>query len=122
MLAEKVGMRALHSTYMSILVELGFLGFFFFMAYLISTFRLIKMHGLCLIQNCPDMYYQFVALGSSLFAFLTASIFIDRFYAEFMFWFPVLIACFYNIYVLKGNEYSLNISIKNIERRSSANI
>lgn len=116
MLAQGQGMRAIHSTYFGVLVEYGFLGLILFAGYLCSILRMVKKTISFAIENQnADMYYQVVALGCSLLAFLTASIFIDRFYAEFMYWIPAFIASYYNIYVNKSSVHSMDPFPERIE-------
>lgn len=117
MLDSTIKMRALHSTFISALVELGFLGFALFLCYLVSIYRLTrKIMRYSLSIGNIDMYYYITALGCSFVSFLTASVFIDRFYAELMYWIPAFIATFYNIYVLKEYEYSLSFFPEKTER------
>jgi len=102
------GIRALHSTYFQALVEIGYLGFVIFMGFLISNFNLLrKARKYFLEKENVRLFYQSIAIGAGFIAFLTASIFIDRLYAELLYWFVIFIACFTNIYLIKGHSFSI---------------
>ncbi len=100
------GMRAVHSTYFQALSEYGYMGPVIVGGYLWSVFRLVsRMRKRFKERNESYLFEQIVALASGFVAFLTAAMFIDRLYAEMMYWFPMFIASFYNIYYLKGERF-----------------
>lgn len=106
MLSE--GMRALHSTYFQCLVELGYLGLILFLCLLVSNFNLLrKGRKLSYEERNYYVFYQGVAIEAGFVAFLTASIFIDRLYAEILYWFIIFSGCFANIYLIKGHSVSI---------------
>ncbi len=102
---KETSMKAPHSTWISVLVDNGYIGFIIFMGIILSSFRLsMKVRKHLIESKSYYLYYQNVAISAGYIAFLVASCFIDRVYAEAMYWFPTFAACFANIYLLK--EYS----------------
>lgn len=96
------GVRAAHSIWIQALTEYGYIGFTLFVGYLVASFRLMRRARKYLLQKGDHYrYYQNVAISAGFVAFLTASTFLDRFYAEMVYWFPMFMACFANIYVFK---------------------
>lgn len=99
------GMRAVHSTYFQALAEYGYIGPIILFGYLVSTFNLSRNSRKFVIsKNNVYLYYQNIAINAGLVSFLIAAAFIDRLYAEMIFWFPLFISIFYNIYVKKYKE------------------
>jgi len=82
---ELGGERDPHNTYVLVASEWGVIGLGLFLAYFISTFRLLSL----VKRRAPEgglWYYRSVALQASLFGFLVASLFIDRLYSEAPYW------------------------------------
>ena len=94
--------RSVHSTWLEVLTEIGYLGLLVFIILLISCFKLtIKCKTVLGKKGDLDNYYKIIALESSLIAFIIAMSFMNRFRAEILYWCILYIACAYNIYVLK---------------------
>lgn len=96
------GQRAVHSTWFEVLSSFGYQGLFVFLGYLGSTFflaRKVKKY----LREKEEQYHvlQLVALESALIGFLVAATFLNRFYAEMLYWLPALIAVFANVYMIK---------------------
>lgn len=99
------GMRAIHSTYFQALSEYGFIGPFLLAGYLGSTFLQYRKIQHELRERCDNRESDLImAVLSGFIGFLTAAAFIDRLHAEMMYWFPLYIACGYNIYVVNWNN------------------
>jgi len=101
---RKIG-KATHSTWFQVLSEIGWLGFFFLLALLISTFKLsrnTKRH-LIIIENY-DAYFKVLALEGALLSFLVAVSFIDRARSEMLYWLILFIAIASNIYYLRSKD------------------
>ena len=97
------GMRAPHSTWIEVLVDYGYIGFILFLGFVISNFNLgRKVQKHLLKSKNYYLYYQNVAIRAAFIAYLTDCIFLDRLYSEVMYWFPAFMACFANIYLIKG--------------------
>lgn len=96
------GMRAVHSTPFQVLAEYGFLGFFLFLRLLMSNFSMLKdMKRYFLSKGEVDLFFKTVSIEAGFIAFMTASFFIDRYYAVVFYWIMLFIACFHNSYFLK---------------------
>tara|TARA_R110000823_G_scaffold32383_4_gene91339 strand:- start:1049 stop:2392 length:1344 start_codon:yes stop_codon:yes gene_type:complete len=94
--------KATHSTWFQVLSEIGWLGFIFLIALLVSTFKLsgkTKRH-LINVENY-DAYFKMLALEGALLSFLVAASFIDRARAEMLYWLVLFIAIASNIYYLR---------------------
>jgi hypothetical protein len=101
-MASGEGVRAVHSTWFEVLSEYGYQGLIVFMGYIASTFFLARKVKHYLIKKGERTnMLQLVALESAFIGFIVASTFINRFYAEIMYWLPAFIAVFANIYMLK---------------------
>ncbi len=101
---RKIG-KAVHSSWFQILSEIGWLGFFFLIALLISTFKIsrsTKQH-LINIENY-DAYFKVLALEGALLSFLVAASFIDRARSEMLYWLILYIAIASNIYYLRFSD------------------
>jgi len=97
------GKRAVHSLYIECLTDRGYPGFTIWVCLVLSNFfyiRKIKKH--LRKQGDFSLYFLGLAVESGFIAFLVSSAFIDRLYAEILYWFMVFIACFGNIYLIKG--------------------
>lgn len=106
------GIRALHSTYFQVLVEFGYGGLAIFGALIVSNFRL----GIKTIKHAKEkgdeyLQLQVTACLAGLVGFLTAAMFIDRLYAETLYWQMLFVACLHNVYVVrKSSIKSIQIS------------
>ena len=99
------GRRAVHSTYFQCLAEYGYLGAFVFAGILLSTFRFLKRTQMHVRRNGNlFVYYQAIALESSLIAYLTAAIFLSLLYPEVLYWLILFSACMGNIYMLRDKQ------------------
>ena len=95
---RKVG-KAVHSTWFSILAELGYIGLFIFVFMILSTFKLSKRTKIEIIKiGNYDSYFKVLALEGALISFLVAGSFIDRGRAEVLYWLILFIAIAANIY------------------------
>jgi len=91
--------RAVHSTYFQVLAEYGYLGFALFIGLIASNFRSLRRMRLYFADTDNGwLYCQALSLEAAFISFLTASIFIDRFYSVILYWLILLNAIFYNIY------------------------
>lgn len=83
-----VGQRASHNTYLMVLIEQGPLGLALFLGFLLSIFKsLHKIKQKVLFwEDKKHLYYESLAIQSSLIGLLTASFFIDRLYFEVLYW------------------------------------
>ena len=98
---RKVG-KATHSTWFQALSEIGWIGFFFLSALIISTFKLSRKTKRYLIQvENYDAYFKVLALEGALISFLVAASFIDRARSEMLYWLILFIAVASNIYYLR---------------------
>ncbi len=105
LMPRNAGMRAEHSLYVECLVERGYLGFFIWFNLIVCNFlfmRKIKRH--LLKRGDLPTYFLAVAVESGFIAFLIASAFIDRLNTELLYWQPLFVACFGNIFMLKGQS------------------
>ena len=94
--------KATHSTWFQVLSEIGWLGFIFLIALLVSTFKLSGKTKRYLINvENYDAYFKMLALEGALLSFLVAASFIDRARAEMLYWLVLFIAIASNIYYLR---------------------
>ncbi len=99
-------MRAAHSIWFETLAEYGYLGLGLFIAYLFATLNLARrISKISVIRENSYLYYQNTAIAASLIGLLAAGTFIDRLYCELIYWLPMFIGCFANIYIYKGYAY-----------------
>lgn len=105
LMPRNAGMRAQHSLYVECLVERGYLGFFIWFNLIVCNFffmRKIKRH--LLKRGDLPTYFLAVAIESAFIGFLIGAIFVDRLNCEFLYWQPLFVACFGNIFMLKGHS------------------
>jgi len=97
------GKRAVHSLYFQCLVERGYWGTFVWANLIFCNFifmRKVKKH---LRKNGNlSRYFQALALESGFLGFLIAAVFLNRLNSEILYWQPLFVACFGNIYMLKN--------------------
>jgi O-antigen ligase len=99
---QNANMRAVHSLYFQCLVERGYWGAPIWFGLILSNFlfmRKIKKH-LVKVKNL-SRYFQALAIESGFIAFLIAAVFLNRLNSEILYWQPMFIACFGNIYLIK---------------------
>jgi hypothetical protein len=95
--------RAVHSTWVEALSELGYIGFVALIAMVLSAFYCSrKTRAVLKEQGHVDEYFKMYALEGALIAFLIAMTFLNRLRADVLYWCILYICCAYNIYVLKG--------------------
>ena len=102
---RNAGMRAEHSLYVEALVERGYFGFFIWLNLIGCNFffmRKIKRH--LLKRGDLPTYFLAVAVESSFLGFLIAAAFLNRLNCEILYWQPLFVACFGNIFMLKGHS------------------
>ena len=96
------GARAVHSLWFEVLASFGYQGVLVFAGYIGSTFYLAgKVKQYLRAKNEQYHVLQLVSLEASFVAFLVAATFINRFYAEMLYWLPALIGVFANVYMIK---------------------
>jgi hypothetical protein len=94
------GKRAVHSMYFQSLADLGYIGPVLLFGYLMSSFILFnKIEKKMYEKNDIYLFHKIVAIKSGYIAFLLAALFLDRLYAELLYWFPMFAACFWNIFI-----------------------
>lgn len=117
---RKIG-KAVHSTWFEVLSDLGWFGLSFFIALIVSTFRLSRNAKRYLIENENyNAYFKILALEGALLSFLVAASFINRARAEVLYWLILFIAIASNIYYLRFADQkkstSTGPSIKGIRK------
>jgi hypothetical protein len=101
-LGEEYANKSVHSLWFQGLSEVGWIGFGFFVAMLISLYRLSsKTRKQVLASNDTDAYFQIRALECGLLGFLVAGSFINQFRAEILYWMILLVAVAANHYYLR---------------------
>ncbi|MBK5940367.1 hypothetical protein CCR96_14180 [Halochromatium roseum] len=92
--------RAVHSTWLEVLTQTGYIGLFFFVSMLTASWlqlRAVKKSAIPIKDI--ERYYLAAALQAALISFLVASTFIDRMRAEVLYWLILFAACAYRIYL-----------------------
>ncbi len=94
--------KAVHSIWFQALAEVSYVGFFFFMMIIYTTYRSLKQlrrH----YWEIKDVYgYYFThAILSSYIGVLAASSFINQFRTQIVYWLILFTACLFNIAILK---------------------
>jgi putative inorganic carbon (hco3(-)) transporter len=117
------GTRSVHSTYFQALAELGYLGPILLFGFILSNFRMAwRVQKYVRDRGNDYLYLQMLSITSAYIAFLVAAAFLDRLYAEVMYWLPMFIASYANIYKFKGyaERENLDFSLipKRVERRN----
>ena len=103
-LRKSGGVKSVHSSWFSILAEVGFLGLFFFLFMLISCFKTGKqLKQLFAKRNMPFNYYFIFALEGALITFMVTMTFLDRHRAEILFWLILFFMASHNIFISKEN-------------------
>lgn len=87
--------RAVHNTYLWVGSDWGFLGLFFFLMFIYATFRELQRIG----RRARDelLYLECLTLQVGFIGFLVAAFFINRPYAEMLYWIAALTGALRNI-------------------------
>ncbi len=98
--------RAVHSIWFQTLTEVGYIGAFFFIMMIYSTYLITKkIKKQALIEQNTDMYFIGNAVQAACITYLTAATFLDRFRAVALYMLLIFVCCAYNVYVIqKENE------------------
>jgi len=88
-------LRSVHNTYLAIATDWGLPGFACFAMFLYTTFRALR--DLRRRTRDPRIYLESAALQLSLTAFLAAAMFLNRQYAEALYWMAALSTALVNI-------------------------
>ena len=97
--------RAVHSTWLEVLTEAGYLGLFLFGMMLLASWRqLSAVKRTAVIQGHIQHYYLGCALQAALISFLVAMSFIDRMRAEVLYWLILFAACAHAVLVRRNAE------------------
>ena len=108
------GKRAVHSTWFEVLAAFGYQGFIAFMGYVVSTFFLArKVKKYLRAKGEQHHVLQLVALEAAFMAFLVAATFVNRFYAEMLYWLPAFIAAFANVYMIQPQREEADQQMSN---------
>jgi len=101
-LGDEYNNKSVHSLWFQGLSEVGWIGFGFFAAMLLSLYQLSrKAREQVLASNNTDAYFQIRALECGLLGFLVAGSFINQFRAEILYWMILLVAVAANHYYLR---------------------
>ncbi len=87
--------RAVHNTYLWVGSDWGIAGLICFMGFILST--LFELHAIRKQTISRRIYYESFAIEVALVGFLTAAFFINRPYAEILYWLAGLTAALRNI-------------------------
>lgn len=87
--------RAVHNTYLWVGSDWGFLGLLFFLLFVFTTLR--ELHRIGRGSSDVSLYYECFALQIGLIGFLIAAFFINRPYAEILYWIAGLTGALRNI-------------------------
>lgn len=94
--------RSVHSMWFQGLTEVGWHGFFFFLALLFTLYRLSRRAKLTMIKEADyAAYFKILALECALFGYLVAGTFINEFRAEVMYWMMLLLGVATKVYYLQ---------------------
>jgi len=106
--------KAVHSSWFQALSELGWLGFFCFLALVISCIRSSRRVKSILAKGADNKpFFRAVALQSAFLGYLVAGTFIDVFRSQMMYWLVLFIAIQHRLYVpsdKQDEEHSLKAS------------
>ncbi len=91
--------RSVHSSWMEVLTEIGFLGAFFFVMLLIASIKtgsIVRNHARA--KGDWELFYRSVAISAALICFIVTMTFLNRYRAEVLYWLVLFSACNYAIY------------------------
>lgn len=102
--------RSVHSTWMEVLTEIGYLGLFCFIMLIMSCFKTNKQVRTAAIKEQHwEQFYRSVAISSALICFMVAMTFLNRYRAEIFYWLILFSACNYAIFknsITKQSEHN----------------
>ncbi len=105
---RNASMRAEHSLYFQCLVERGYIGSVIWFSLIISNFIFMRKIKKYLLRKGEfSAYFQALAVESGFVGFLIAAAFLNRLNCEILYWQPMFIACFGNIYLIQGHSKKL---------------
>ena len=94
--------RSVHSLWFQGLSEVGPVGFFFFIALLVSLYKISeKAKQFVVADGDNTQYFKLLALQCGLISYLVAGTFINQFRAEILYWMILLTASAVNVYYLQ---------------------
>ncbi|MDT0593609.1 O-antigen ligase family protein [Glaciecola petra] len=97
--------RAVHSTWMEVLTEAGFIGSFCFVMMLWTTYKtLTQCEKKFKLEGDIKNYYLIIVIKACLICFMVSMTFLNRLRAEILYWMVLYSACLYNIYILKNHS------------------
>ena len=100
-----VANRSVHSLWFQGLGEVGPIGFFFFMAALMSLYRITrKAKQWVVAEGNNSQYFKLLALECGLVSYLVTGTFINQFRAEILYWMILLVAAAVNVYYLQQQK------------------
>jgi O-antigen ligase len=110
------GQRAVHSLWFEVLAEYGYQGLIIFVGFIYATFSFMnKVRQYLLSRNDMYLFFQSTALQASFLSLLVCCTFVDFFYVEVLYWIPMIMGAFANIYMLKPQQ---NVSGAEMQRYS----
>jgi O-antigen ligase len=99
---SRSGLKAVHSIWLQVLSEIGWLGFTGFMALIVSTFRLLTKMKKQLAQTGDyKNYYLVQALLSSYLGYLASASFINMFRVHVLYFLTLFTCCLYSILIIQ---------------------
>ncbi len=99
--------KAVHSIWFQALAEVSYIGFFFFMMIIYTTYRsLQKVKRYYWEKKDVYGYYFTHAILSSYIGVLVASSFINQFRTQIVYWLILFTACLFNIVMLRKKDNS----------------
>ncbi|MCK7544028.1 O-antigen ligase family protein [Marinobacter bryozoorum] len=110
-LGDEFENKSVHSLWFQGLSEVGWFGFTFFIAMLVSVYRLSrKARKWVLSQGDVNAYFQIRALECGLIGFLAAGSFINQFRSEILYWMILFLVVASNVYYLRHQSDALQKS------------
>jgi len=102
--------KSVHSSWFEVLTEIGYIGFFLFIALMFSCYRCLKkMRYYLKSQGDIDQYFKVIAIQCSLVSYLVCASFMNRYRAEVLYWIILFVAVAYNLlYVVPNKEKEKN--------------
>lgn len=113
--------RAVHSTWMETLSEVGYLGLFVFIMLMYSTHSSLQQCKKVLRnENRVDEYFKIIAIQAAFLSFLIAMTFLNRMRAEILYWIILYAAIAYNVYVLKPSSSNKEPELKGNDKKADS--
>ena len=94
--AHEGELRAVHNTYLWAAADWGIAGLIAFLGFIVSAF--LTLHRIRRETTSDQMKLETLALEIALISFLGAAVFINRMYAEILYWLVALAASLANIH------------------------